>query len=166
MKLIIFSLLFFSLLNFIISLCIQGQNCPNERGKCINNECSCYNEYYSFNYEISKNDKIFCEYRKMSRFGPLILEFFLPAIGHLYAGKIRFFISKLIIILFPLICYCCGLTNIDQNTDGSQRNISNITWIFLIIFIISIIVLPFFHINDLICYSFGFYYDGNGVPFI
>ena len=166
MKLIIYSIFFSFFVNFVYTACVQGQNCPNGRGKCINNKCICYNSFYSLNYEIYKDDIIFCEYRKMSRFGPLILEFFLPSIGHLYAGKMRFFITKLIIILFPLLCYCCGLTNIGQNPDGTQRDISNITWIFLIIFIISIVILPFFHICDLICYSFGLYYDGNGVPFI
>ena len=163
MKLIIYSLIISTLLNSVLSICVEGQNCPTYGGKCKNNQCECFNEFYSLNFLIYKNDTIFCEYRKMSRFGPLILEFFLPTIGHLYAGKIRLFISKLLIILFPVICYCCGLTNITQNQGGSQRNIS---LIFLILFIISIIILPFFHICDLICYGFGLYSDGKGVPFI
>ena len=166
MKFIIYLIFIFSSLNLILSICIPNQNCPNTHGLCKNNECICYNEFYSLNFQIYKNDTIFCEYRKMSRFGPLILEFFLPTIGHLYAGKMNLFIAKVIIILFPVICYCCGLTNIGQNPDGTQRNISNITWIFLIIFIVSIVILPFFHICDLVCYAFGIYYDGNGVPFI
>ena len=86
--------------------------------------------------------------------------------GHFYAGKMRLFVIKLLIILFPVISYCCGLTTIGQNPDGTQKNISNITWALLILFVISLVILPFFHICDLICYSFGFYYDGNGVPFI
>ena len=165
MKLIIFSIIFIFLLNFVSSTCIEGGNCPKGRGLCKNNTCICFSEFYSLNYKLYKNDTIFCEYQRMSRFAPLILEFFLPTIGHLYAGKMKFFISKLIIIIFPVICFCCGLTKIGQNPDGTQRNISNITWIFLILMIISIIILPFFHICDLVCYALGIYYDGNGVPF-
>ena len=166
MKLIIYSIFFLTSLNFVLTICVVGQNCPNGKGYCNNNQCVCYAEFYSLNFKTTKNENIFCEYRKMSRFGPLILEFFLPTMGHLYAGKISFFIAKLIIILFPTICYKCGLSNIRQNPNSIQREISNITWIFLILMIASIIILPFFHIIDLICYLFGFYYDGNGVPFI
>ena len=166
MKIIISLLTLFSLLNSILLICLPNQNCPTDKGVCKNNQCVCFDEYYSLNYQINKSDKIFCEYQKMSRFGPLILEFFIPTIGHLYAGKTRFFIAKLIIIFFPIICYCCGLTNVGANPDGTYRSISNVKWIFLILFIISIIILPFFHICDFICYSFGIYYDGNGVPFI
>ena len=158
------SFFIFISLNSIVSTCIEGGNCPKEGGSCINNQCICKDEYYSLNYIINKNDTIFCEYKRMSRFGPLILEFFLPTIGHLYAGKIRLFIAKLIIIIFPVIFYFCGLLNNIQTQDGSQR-VHNFS-IILILFVIFIIILPFFHICDLICYSFGFYYDGNGVPFI
>ena len=166
MKLKILPIIFSFIINYILSTCIEGINCPKGKGLCKNNMCICFNEFYSLNFEINKNDTIFCEYQRMSRFAPLILEFFIPTIGHLYAGKMRFFIAKLIIILFPVICYGCGLTKTGQNPDGTQRNISTITWVFLILFIVSIIILPFFHICDLICYAFGFYYDGNGVPFI
>ena len=166
MKLIIHLLTIFSFLNSILLLCIPNKNCPKEKGQCKNNQCVCFDEFYSLNYQINKNDKFFCEYQKMSRFGPLILEFFLPTIGHLYAGKMNLFISKLIILFFPIICYFCGLTNVGTNPDGTYRNISNIKWFCLILFIISIIILPFYHICDFICYALGFYYDGNGVPFI
>ena len=165
MKLLIHAIISLTIINYILSACIQGGNCPNGKGKCVNNQCVCFSDYYSLNYQIYKNDTIFCEYRKMSRFGPLILEFFLPCVGHFYAGKMRLFILKFLIVFFPVICYCCGLTTIGQNPDGTQRGISNITWIFLIIFVITLVILPFFHICDLICYAFAFYYDGNGVPF-
>ena len=166
LNIILFLICIFSIIEEFISKCVQGGNCPNKRGICENNQCICSDEFYSLNYQLYKSDKIFCEYKRMSRLGPLILEFFLPTIGHLYARKKKLFISKLIIILFPILCYCCGLTKIGASPDGIQRNISNFTWILLILFIVSIIILPFFHIIDLTCYTFGLYYDGNGVPFI
>ena len=163
MKLLIFSFFIFISFNSIKSICIKGGNCPTQGGSCVNNKCICNDGYYSFNYIINKNDTIFCEYKKMSRLGPLILEFFLPTIGHLYAGKMRLFIAKLIIIIFPFIFYCCGCTKVTTSQESSQRVYTNS--IILILVVVLIIILPFFHICDLICYTFGFYNDGNGVPF-
>ena len=165
MKSIFYSIILLCSLNSFLSICNQ-KNCPKGNGLCKKNQCVCFQSYYSLNYERYKNDTIFCEYKRMSRFGPIILEFFIPSMGHFYAGKMRLFVIKLLIILFPVISYCCGLTTIGQNPDGTQKNISNITWVLLILFVISLVILPFFHICDLICYSFGFYYDGNGVPFL
>ena len=167
---LIFSLAFLIFLyrfNMINLICIPKMNCPIENGQCINNICQCFDEFYSLNNNLHpKNETIFCEYRKMSRFGPLILEFFLPTVGHFYAGKINLFIAKLFFIVFPLIGHCCGLTENRQNPDGTAKTLSTCNWILLILLIISAVILPFFHIIDLICYSFGFYRDGNGVPFI
>ena len=161
------SLILLYRLNYVKLTCIKNVNCPIEAGQCIANQCKCFDEFYSLINRINpKNETIFCEYRKMSRFAPLILEFFLPSVGHLYAGKMNLFFSKLFFIIFPLIGYCCGLTNSQQNPDGTFKNISTLNWILLILLIICSIILPFFHIIDLVCYSFGFYYDGNGVPFI
>ena len=148
-------------------LCTPKMNCPLGNGQCINNICKCFDEFYSFNNKLNpKNETIFCEYRKMSRFGPLILEFFLPTVGHFYAGKLNLFFARLFFIIFPLIGHCCGLTENRQNPDGSAKALSTCNWILLILLIISAVILPFFHIIDLICYSFGIYRDGNGVPFI
>ena len=148
-------------------ICIKNENCPKENGICVKNNCICFDEFYSFNSKINpKNDTIFCEYRKMSRFAPLVLEFFLPTMGHLYAGKTNLFFAKLFFIIFPLIGHCCGLTDNRQNPDGTAKVISTCNWILLILLIISAVILPFFHIIDLVCYSFGIYTDGNGVPFI
>ena len=160
-------LIFLYQLHLVKLTCITNINCPNTEGRCIQNKCECFDEYYSLNNKLHpKNETIFCEYMKMSRFGPLILEFFLPTIGHLYAGKINLFLAKLFFILFPLIGHCCGLTNNKQNSDGTAKTLSTCNWILLILLIISAVILPFFHIIDLICYSFGIYVDGNGVPFI
>ena len=160
-------LIFLYRLNQVKLSCIKDKNCPKDNGTCKNNICICFEEFYSLKHKLHpKNDKIFCEYRKMSRFGPLILEFFLPTLGHFYAGKINLFIAKLFFIIFPLIGHCCGLTENRQNSDGTAKSLSTCNWILLILLIISAVILPFFHIIDLICYSFGFYRDGNGVPFI
>ena len=164
---IISFLLFLYRLNLIKLTCIPNENCPKENGECIKNECICFEEFYSLKNKINpKKENIFCEYRKMSRFGPLILEFFLPTIGHLYAGKMNLFFAKLFFIFFPLIGYFCGLTDNKPNPDGTPKIISTCNWILLILLISSSVILPFFHIIDLICYSFGIYRDGNGVPFI
>ena len=163
----IFSLIFLYRFNMINLICIKNKNCLKENGKCIKNNCICFDEFYSLNNKINpKNDSIYCEYRKMSRFGPLVLEFFLPTLGHLYAGKTNLFLAKLFFIFFPLIGHCCGLTDNRQNPDGTAKTISTCNWILLILLIISAVILPFFHIIDLVCYSFGIYRDGNGVPFI
>ncbi len=161
------SLILLYRLNYVKLTCIKNVNCPIEAGQCIANQCKCFDEFYSLNNNLHpKNETIFCEYRKMSRFGPLILEFFLPTLGHFYAGKINLFIAKLFFIIFLLIGHCCGLTENRQNSDGTAKSLSTCNWILLILLIISAVILPFFHIIDLICYSFGFYRDGNGVPFI
>ena len=161
------SFIFLYRLNMINLLCIKNENCPKENGKCIKNYCVCFEEFYSLKNKLNpEEDKIFCEYRKMSRFGPLILEFFLPTLGHLYAGKMNLFFAKLFFIIFPLIGYFCGFMDNKPNPDGSAKIISTCNWILLILLIGSAIILPFFHIIDLICYSFGIYRDGNGVPFI
>ena len=160
-------LLFLYRLSVVKLACLVNKNCLPENGKCINNTCICFDEFFSLENMLNKNNtKIFCEYRKMSRFGPLILEFFLPTLGHLYAGKMNLFIAKLFFIFFPLIGYFCGLTDNQPNPDGTSKALSTCNWILLILLIICGIILPFFHIIDLICYSFGIYKDGKGVPFI
>ena len=164
---IISILIFIYHINQIKLSCIKDENCPKNNGKCFNNTCICFDNFFSLEKKLNpKNDTVYCEYRKMSRFAPLILEFFLPTLGNFYAGKMNLFFTKLFFIFFPLIGHFCGLTDNKPNPDGSAKTLNTCNWILLILLIISAIILPFFHIIDLVCYSFGIYYDGNGVPFI
>ena len=87
-------------------VCKRGINCPIGKGFCQNGNCICKNDYYTL---ISPNQKIiYCSYEKINRFYPLLLELFLPSIGHFYVGKYYFGIIKLSLIVIPLICFIYG----------------------------------------------------------
>ena len=81
------------------------ENCPENKGKCVNNICQCYEDYWTLeSKEIKHSTIIYCDYKRKSRFFPLIFEFFLPiGITHCFRGKIMFFILKFILLLIPSI---------------------------------------------------------------
>ena len=88
----------FSSFKLLISNCIPNQNCLKERGECIDNICVCYHEFWTLKPNKENNlPNIFCNYEKRSRFLPLILEFFLPGIGHIVMKKYLLGIIKIIL---------------------------------------------------------------------
>ena len=75
MKLIRSPLILLSIIKIIINNCIKGENCPKNKGTCINNTCIC-DKLFATIPEKSHIITIYCNYEKINRFKPLILEFF------------------------------------------------------------------------------------------
>ena len=99
----------FSLLKIIISDCIPNENCLKERGECIDNICECYDEFWTL--KPNKENKLpdmFCNYEKRSRFLPLILEFFLPGLGHIIMKKYILGIIKLVLCFSSTFLFYTG----------------------------------------------------------
>ena len=116
--------------------CIQGQNCPNRQGFCIQNECVCVYGFQTL-WEIQNTtNPIYCNYRQKNRFVALFLEFFLPPSGLFYLGRIGHPLFKLLLI----ITMCFG----------------RFTFIYIIFFVLQII--------DLFKIAFGSMLDGYGIP--
>ena len=176
-------LIFLSL--FILSYeqqCISGKNCPIKQGKCNADICECNKGYETLVIESTPTDQqIYCNYKQISLYTPLIMEFFLPSIGHFKVGKYYLGLFK----LFLIITYCILTYKLKHKLEFPE--------IFLKLFaklgIINIVkpdlrgedtrtlILKFFqevtgivaslmYFNDLFCYFFGVYTDGNGIPFV
>ena len=118
--------------------CIQGQNCPNRQGFCIQNECVCVYGFQTLLEIQNTSNPIYCNYRQKNRFVALFLEFFLPPSGLFYLGRIGHAIFKLLLI----ITMCFG----------------RFTFIYIIFFVLQII--------DLFKMAFGFILDGYGIPIL
>ena len=61
----------------IKTVCIPGENCPFEQGQCIQSECVC--DYRFRTLYTNEGNQIYCNYRLINRYIPLILEFCLPS---------------------------------------------------------------------------------------
>ena len=129
----------------IKTICVPGDNCPIGQGVCINSECVCdyrYQTLYS-----NETNQIYCNYRLINRYIPLILEFCLPSAGLLYMGR-------KIHGLFKLFCvFILALNN--AKILGDNIFIGLIAIIFLFLYVI-----------DLFCILFLLYNDGNGMPLL
>jgi hypothetical protein len=134
------------------------QNCPLLQGVCFEDQCVCS---YGFKTFIVKNEpEIYCNYKQKSRMTAFFLEFFFPiGLGHLYAGKVTLGIIKcsLFCLFFLGLCgeIMCIRLNMNKFLLCSAFTLlaDMCLWIVL-------------QIVDLICYAFGFYLDGNGLPMI
>ena len=129
----------------IKTICVPGDNCPIGQGVCINSECVCdyrYQTLYS-----NETNQIYCNYRLINRYIPLILEFIFPSVGLLYMGR-------KIHGLFKLFCvFILALNN--AKILGDNIFIGLIAIIFLFLYVI-----------DLFCILFLLYNDGNGMPLL
>ena len=100
--------------------CIPNQNCLKPRGECIDNICECYEEYWTLKPTKDNNlPNFYCNYEKRSRFLPLVLEFFIPGLGHLIMKKFLLGIIKIGLWLLIIISFFAGfrshkLENIEQ----------------------------------------------------
>ena len=116
--------IFIYLLYYIKCNCLQGINCPNDKGKCINGICVCINDYYTLtdnNSQINRNNS-FCEYKKINRIYPLIIELFFPSFGHFYVGKYYMGFIKLALIITPIICFAYGYYVYKNNKEENNSN--------------------------------------------
>ena len=114
----------FSSFKLITSNCIPNENCLKERGECINNICECYDEFWTLKPNKENNlPNIFCNYEKRSRFLPLIIEFFLPGIGHLIMKKYLLGLIKIILWLTVTILFYSGYqSHKNENIEENNKN--------------------------------------------
>ena len=179
--------------------CIPNKNCPSSKGICsANNECICKNQFYSYvpqNMKYSyKNDAgfVYCNYEKISRWIPFLIDLILPPLGSYYIGKSFHALIKLIFLLLPILIYFSsffiqkfcqneevenlynsreeneGLINDGLNLSLSDKdNREFCKHVTLLIstgatFFVFIVI----YLIDLLCYGCAFYNDGNGVPLL
>ena len=139
---IFYILILFFNLEYISSVCIQGDNCPNNQGICKGDICVCLDGYKTSNKQQNQN-QTFCDYKQMSKYIPLILEIILPGWGLFHMGRVFHGIIKFA-SLYIIIKYI-------KNKDLSF-------YLFLVFLLV--------HIIDLICISHNAYLDGNGFPLV
>ena len=94
-------LIFLSLIIFSYEQqCVLGQNCPYNQGVCVLNSCQCNKGYETLLDEsLPPDQQIYCNYEKFSQYVPILLELFLPSIGHFVVGKYWMGIIKLTLLL-------------------------------------------------------------------
>ena len=164
--------------------CIMGQNCPFNQGICQADFCSCSEGYYTlFDQSTPVDKQIFCNYEQTSHYIPLILEMFLPSIGHFVVGKYWIGLIKLFLLLgfviphyilyekleFPdlfkylitkiRLSYFLGIP-IDFGVKSEKNNV-----ILEIMDKVCGVLISLMYFADLFLYTLKVYTDGNGVPF-
>jgi hypothetical protein len=100
-KKIIMIFLYVSLLNFSFEQqCVQGVNCPFNQGECVGTACNCLAGFYSLlDPQKPVEQQTYCNYEQINVYAPIILEFFLPSIGHFYVGNYLLGLIKISILL-------------------------------------------------------------------
>ena len=94
---LILSLFTFSLQQY---QCVLGKNCPLNQGMCIGDFCKCLDGFYSLlDPNLFADQQIYCNYEQINVYIPLLLEMFLPSIGHFYAGKYWIGSLKLLLLI-------------------------------------------------------------------
>ena len=174
--------LILSSFSFILSQqCISGKNCPFNQGLCLADICECLAGYKTLNNpKLAPEQQIYCNYKQINHLIPLILELFLPGIGHFYVGKYWFGLIKLLLALILLsLCYYiynnlripsyietfrlmllkdisdevgCRCARYDYTYDIIQFGFKITFYTFLI-----------FWAFDIFMYFTKIYYDGNGI---
>ena len=81
--------------------CVLGKNCPFNQGVCANpNFCKCNEGFETLIDEtLLPGQQIYCNYEQMSQWMPIILEAFLPSMGHFAAGNTWLGVGKLILVI-------------------------------------------------------------------
>ena len=173
--------LLISLFSFVFSQqCIVGSNCPYNQGICVGNTCQCLDGYKNFfDPALPPEKQIYCNYQQISHYYPLILECFLPSIGHFYVGKYWFGLIKLCLVLIFVLSslylykrikvasYIIALrdTLLNKIIPEILKNKSGITTEDLAQFLFNITFHPFWILwaFDLYMYYTKSYRDGNGI---
>ena len=85
--------------------CTLGQNCPLNQGMCVGDFCQCLDGFYSLlDPKLLPDQQIYCNYEQINVYKPLIMEIFLPSIGHFYVGKYWLGLIKLILLITYVTC--------------------------------------------------------------
>lgn len=81
--------------------CVLGKNCPFNQGICATpNFCKCNEGFETLIDEtLLPGDQVYCNYEQMSQYTPIILEIFLPSIGHFVVGNFWIGAAKFILIV-------------------------------------------------------------------
>ena len=162
--------------------CVIGKNCPYNQGICIGTQCECLDGYRTvYDPKLLQTQQIFCNYAQKHHMIALVLEIFLPSIGHFYVGKYWFGLIKLLLgVTFACSSYYLYkelkmpsyikalretiinkiLLNIPLH--GRDENFS--LDIAQLLFNITFHPFWIFYAVDVYMYYSKNYYDGNGVP--
>ena len=150
---------------------------------CVSNKCVCNEGYHTLlDKSTPANLHIYCNYKKISQYTPIVTEIFLPSFGHFIVGNYWLGIFKLSLILAYVLSsyYLYGKLvlpplfttlisemgfHIEYRLGCRQDTYQEIQRIRIIIDISSILASLMYFV-DLIFYKFGIYTDGNGVPFV
>jgi hypothetical protein len=165
--------------------CILGKNCPVNQGLCVTDICVCSEGYQTMlDKSIPIDQQIFCNYKKISQYTPIVTEIFLPSLGHFIVGNYWLGLIKIALLLaYVISSYSLYkkvtipiLLKILLNKIGlsvflgvpllRSRQRDNKIIILKKIFHISGTLFSLMYFVDLFFYKFGIYTDGNGVPFI
>ena len=81
--------------------CILGKNCPFNQGTCATpNFCKCNEGFETLIDEtLLPGEQVYCNYEQMSQYTPIILEIFLPSIGHFVVGNYWIGTAKFILLI-------------------------------------------------------------------
>lgn len=81
--------------------CVLGKNCPYNQGICETpNFCKCNEGFETLIDEtLLPGEQVYCNYEQISQYTPLILEIFLPSIGHFVVGNYWVGIGKFILFI-------------------------------------------------------------------
>lgn len=81
--------------------CILGKNCPFNQGTCSTpNFCKCNEGFETLIDEtLLSGQQVYCNYEQMSQYTPIILEIFLPSIGHFVVGNYWIGTAKFILLV-------------------------------------------------------------------
>ena len=85
----------------IKTICVPGENCPVGQGECIKSKCVC--DYHYQTLYSNETNQIYCNYRLINRYFPLILEFIAPSVGLLYMGRINHGLFKLFCVFIIVL---------------------------------------------------------------
>ena len=136
----------------------NSENCPSLQGYCKTNKCICLDGYIT----VSDNTNFkFCNYEQKQSIIALLLESFgLFGVGHLYAGRIYYGISK-IFCFFVFICLGSQfvITLLKEESD------TKIAYYVKLLISLGCLGVPIiWHLFDLYKWAKNMYDDGNNQP--
>jgi hypothetical protein len=164
--------------------CISGKNCPLNQGECISGKCVCNTGYQTLLAQSTPIDQqIYCNYKQISQYTPIILEIFLPSIGHFTVGNYWLGLIKISLLLTYVISSYIGFGKLEPpelwlklmekigiaaflNVSKNENARGNASKILIIAFDISGVLISLMYFADLFCYKLGVYNDGYGFPFV
>ena len=162
-------------------MCIAGQNCPIGKGTCIVNECKCNEGFYTLYDQTlpQGQQQMFCNYVQKSLYQPLILELFLPGVGHISVGHYYLGILKILLLVtyFSLTYYLYGKFELPKlflylfkkfgfSVLLPRGGSSTLDKILDMVRELSGFILTLMYFADLFLYKMEVYTDGYGVPFV